>query len=155
MTISITSLSSNTGAMLQNGSNVFTINSSNQVSTTNDALVHGVTVGLGAGSVSNNTAVGASALAANTTGAYNVAVGQIALNSNTVGINNTAVGQASLQLNTTGTGNTGIGAAALQLNVSGVSNTAVGVSTLQKNTASGNCAFGSVSYTHLTLPTKA
>jgi hypothetical protein len=36
---------------------------------TADTTVNGVTVGQGAGSVSTNTAVGASALAANTTGA--------------------------------------------------------------------------------------
>jgi hypothetical protein len=42
---------------------------------TADTTVNGVTVGQGAGSVSTNTAVGASALAANTTGANNVAVG--------------------------------------------------------------------------------
>ena len=37
----------------------------------NDISVHGLTVGEGAGAVATNTAVGASALAANTTGANN------------------------------------------------------------------------------------
>jgi hypothetical protein len=48
--------------------------------------VNGVTVGRGAGSVSTNTAVGASALAANTTGIQGVAVGYQALFSNTTGM---------------------------------------------------------------------
>ena len=40
-----------------------------------DITVNGLTVGRGAGAVSSNTAVGASALAANTTGSNNTAVG--------------------------------------------------------------------------------
>jgi hypothetical protein len=45
------------------------------VTTTNDSTISGLTVGRGAGAVSTNTAVGTSALAANTSGDSNVAVG--------------------------------------------------------------------------------
>ena len=57
-----------------------------------DALINSITVGLGAGSVSTNTAVGNNALLANTIGVSNTAVGYQALYSNTEGDNNTANG---------------------------------------------------------------
>jgi len=57
-----------------------------------DLTVYGLTVGRGAGAVATNTAVGASALAANTSGANNVAIGANALDANTSGGFNTAVG---------------------------------------------------------------
>ena len=100
----------------------------------NDALVHGVTVGLGAGSVPFNTALGSAALAANTTGSANTAVGRRALNSNTTGCCNTATGQIALQANTTGCFNTAHGQAALQGNTTGCYNTASGVQALNLNT---------------------
>jgi hypothetical protein len=74
-----------------------------------DITVNGLTVGRGAGAVSTNTAVGASALAGNTTGASNVAIGQSALTSNTTATNNTAVGYQAGNLITTGSKNTIIG----------------------------------------------
>ena len=51
-----------------------------------DATIHGVTVGLGGGSVSINTAVGNNALSDNTSGSACVAVGANALFKNTTGI---------------------------------------------------------------------
>jgi hypothetical protein len=57
-----------------------------------DITVNGLTVGRGAGAVSTNTAVGASALAANTSGAYNTAVGYQAGYYVTTGSKNTILG---------------------------------------------------------------
>ena len=67
-----------------------------------DLTVYGITVGRGAGAVSTNTAVGASALAANTTGAYNTALGYQSLQANTTASNNTAVGYQAGYSQTTG-----------------------------------------------------
>jgi hypothetical protein len=88
------------------------------------AVVQGLTVGLGAGAVSTNTAVGVSALAANTSGAGNVAIGDRALNANTTGSSNVGIGQLSLFIST-GEFNTAIGAASLRFNTAS-NNTAVG-----------------------------
>ena len=57
-----------------------------------DLRVNGLTVGLGAGAVSGNTAIGAQALTLNTTGYNNTAVGYTALDNNKTGYNNTAIG---------------------------------------------------------------
>jgi trimeric autotransporter adhesin len=89
-----------------------------------------------------NTAVGTSALQANTTGFGNTAVGANVLVPNTMGSNNTAVGGFALGLNTTGQENTAVGVNALLSNTAGSNNTAVGSRTLQANTASGNTAVG-------------
>jgi len=84
-----------------------TINGSGSI--TEEITIDGVTVGQGGGNVSTNTAVGASALDANTSGAYNVALGTDALGANTTASNNTAVGYQALYANTTGAGNTVVG----------------------------------------------
>ena len=108
-----------------------------------DITVHGLTVGQGGGSVSTNTAVGASALAANTSGSQNTAIGSNALPLNTTGINNTALGFYALQQNVGGNRNTGLGVGALATNSSGSSNTGVGINGLNANsTGSFNVAVG-------------
>ena len=130
--------------------------------------VNGVSVGRGAGAVSTNTAVGASALSANTTGSQNVAVGANALvsnttgdlnvaiggreqgvsnwgpmQSNTTGYSNTAVGAGSLASNTSATANAALGYMALFGNTTGQSNTGLGYQALRSNTtASNNTAVG-------------
>ena len=77
-----------------------------------------VKIGLGAGSVATNTAVGYIALAANTSGSNNTAFGYKALNSLTTGTYNVAIGGTDfagygpLQFNTTGTDNIAIGTGA-------------------------------------------
>jgi len=129
-----------------------------------DALVYGLTVGRGSGAVSSNTALGASALAANTaSGTANTAVGGSALAANTagdqltaVGFNaltavtgtaNTAVGAGCGQSITSGVSNTGVGAFALSgfsAATTGGNNTALGYIALSNNTASQNTAVGSV-----------
>ena len=106
-----------------------------------------------------NTAAGAYALAANSTGGGNSAFGADALNNNTTGIDNTAAGAEALLLNetggyntvtgyyamhnnTTGQQNTATGVYALHNNVSGSFNTAVGVDALYGNKGSSNIAEG-------------
>ena len=135
---------------------------------TGGAVIEGLTVGKGAGAVSTNTAVGASALAANTTGANNTAIGSGALLTNitgslntAVGVNslnkntaddNTAVGVSAMNENTTGGSGVGIGREALRYNTTGSFNTAVGRSALVSNTtASNNTAVGyQAGYTNTT-----
>ena len=108
-----------------------------------DITVHGLTVGQGGGSVSTNTAVGASALAANTTGAFNNALGNFALSANTSGGYNSAFGHNALGQQTTASYNSAFGWAALYNNTTGANNTANGYGALQNNTtASYNTAVG-------------
>ena len=105
--------------------------------------LNSLTVGLGAGSVATNTAVGVSALAANTTGSNNTAIGNQALTANTTANNNTAVGYQAAYANTTGIYLTAIGAGALDANTTGTRSTAVGESALTNNTTgSYNIAVG-------------
>jgi hypothetical protein len=97
----------------------------------------------GNGNIASNTAFGAGALEANTTGAQNTAVGVSTLQANTTGINNTAVGQGALFSNTTGINNTAVGQNALVVNTTGAQNTAVGQDALQTNTTGiNNTALG-------------
>jgi hypothetical protein len=98
-----------------------------------DALIYGLTVGRGAGAVSTNTAVGASALNANTSGARNTAIGYNSLLANQTGGLNTAVGEGSLK-NNTANDNTAVGVNSLLSNTSGTGNTAVGRSSASVNT---------------------
>jgi hypothetical protein len=114
------------------------------VTITGAGSIQGLTVGRGAGAVSTNTAVGASALAANTSGAFNVAVGTEALPANTSGERNVAVGRRAMQLNTTGFANVAVGMNALEQNTTASSNIGVGYLALQNNTTgSSNTAIGS------------
>jgi hypothetical protein len=110
----------------------------------NDALIAGITVGKGAGSVATNTVVGNGALGSNVSGANLVAIGQQALRVNTQS-NNTAIGYQAGYSNTTGF-MTAFGYQALYTNTTGgsaYSNTAFGYQTLYKNTSGdGNTAFG-------------
>jgi hypothetical protein len=118
---------------------------------TGGAVVEGMTVGKGAGAVSTNTAVGASALAGSNSGTgVNTAVGNSALLTNSTGYYNTAIGAkhpanyfSALESNTTGNSNIAVGTAALGSNTTGSSNTALGFAALPLNTtASNNTAVG-------------
>jgi len=127
-----------------------TLTASGTSSFTNGTTIQGLTVGKGGGSVSTNTAVGASALAANTSGAQNIAIGYQTLYLNQTGIYNNAVGLQSLYSNvsgnynnafgysalgnTTGSNNVGIGHQALASNTTASNNTAVGYQALNANT---------------------
>ena len=99
-----------------------------------DAKINGLTVGLGAGSVSSNTANGYQALYSNTTGYNNSANGYQALFNNTTGTNNTATGNNALFNNTTGYQNTSTGSNTLYQNTTGYYNTAHGQNSLYANT---------------------
>lgn len=119
----------------------------------------GAAVGLGAGSVATNIAVGDTALDSNTTGSNNVAVGYNAMTANTDGFQNTAVGSEALDANTSGDYSTAlgyqaltaattadynvaVGYRALNATTTGGSNTAVGADALLLATGAGNTAVG-------------
>lgn len=81
-------------------------------------------------SATKNTALGATALDALTTGDDNVAVGYGSLGSNTTGVDNVAIGVNALIFNQTGSSSVAVGRLALQRNT-GSYNTAVGTSAFQ------------------------
>jgi hypothetical protein len=112
---------------------------------TEDAIINGVNVGRGAGSVASNTRLGTSALGANTTGTGNTSIGSSSLSLNTTGSLNTSVGTGSLQANTIGGSNTSVGVNSLLNNTEGSANTSVGSNSLSYNTTGGsNTSVGSV-----------
>ena len=106
------------------------------------ASIDGMTVGRGAGEVSTNTAVGASALAANTSGSNNTVVGYQAGYTNTTGINRTSVGSLAGYSGTAATSSTCIGYYA-GYSTTGTDNTLIGagagyqITTGTKNTVLG------------------
>ena len=131
------------------GSTTLTLPSVSGTVTTNttlagaDANIHGLTVGLGGGSVASNTVVGSGALGGSNTGGNNIAVGYLALNANTSGAANVSVGSGALISNTTGSNNTAINYNCLTANTTGSANTAIGFQALTANTtASNNTAVG-------------
>jgi trimeric autotransporter adhesin len=99
-----------------------------------DLSANGVTVGVGGGNISTNTAVGNSALAGNTTGINNAAVGNGALSANTTGYNNVAVGYYALNKSQTGQDNVAVGPWALYNTSSGIYNTSIGYAANSRNT---------------------
>ena len=117
--------------------------------TTQDAIINGLTIGKGSGSLQFNTAlgyralinsagdintaVGYNALTANVGGSSNVAVGRGALQSNTAGSTNVAIGDLALGNNTSGDNNMAMGPYALLFNIGGSSNTAMGTQALANN----------------------
>jgi hypothetical protein len=100
--------------------------------------IDGLRIGKGGGDVATNTALGESALNANTTGSTNSAVGLAALFSNTTGSNNSAVGHEALRNNTTGGSNSAVGREALRSNTVGSFDSAVGRDALRNNTTGSN-----------------
>jgi hypothetical protein len=108
-----------------------------------DAVINGLTVGKGGGSISTNAAFGYQSLYDNTTGINNSAYGGLSLSYNTTGGSNTASGYRSLYANNIGSDNTAVGTLSLHSNTTGGQNTAVGSLSLQSNiTGSKNTAFG-------------
>ena len=116
-----------------------------------DASINGVTVGLGGGSVSSNTAVGNNAIGTSNTGVRLVGIGQGALVNNTSGIDNVSLGQGTLYNNLTGSTNFAGGGQSLYSNTSGSNNSASGFKSLFSNiSGSGNCADGYFALTNNT-----
>jgi hypothetical protein len=143
------------GVAYLNGSKVLTTGSALVFDGTNfstTGTINLLTVGRGAGAVANNTAVGASALAANTTGQYNTAIGNNALLANTTGGQNIGIGYGAVDANTTGNHVIGIGQNALGANTTADDNTAVGWNSAQANTTgANNTALGAIAlYTNST-----
>ena len=101
---------------------------------TNNTFVGASAGNLTMTSPGNNTAVGFSALTANTTGKGQSAFGTNALAATTTGTQNSAFGSAALQANTTGMQNAAFGNSALIANTSGNTNSAFGTGALLANT---------------------
>jgi hypothetical protein len=89
-------------------------------------VIDTLTVGRGASGVASNTAVGVSALAANTSGYQNTCVGSGAGQKNTTGIENTFIGESAGNAVTTGTQNVAVGREALLSLTTQTGNVAVG-----------------------------
>jgi len=115
-----------------------TVNTGAFSTLTTTGTINSITVGMGAGSINQNVAVGLQSLQANTTGVENTAIGLNSLYSNTIGIQNTAIGSSSLLFNISGNYNTAIGEATLQANTTGNQNTATGSFSLNHNTTGTN-----------------
>jgi hypothetical protein len=111
-----------------------------------DCNINELTVGKGKLGVSTNTAVGISALASVTDSylaSYNTAVGRTALTANTTGGSNTAIGFNTLYTNSVGSYNIALGASAIFSNTSGSYNIAIGASGLYDvTTGTYNTALG-------------
>jgi len=107
-----------------------------------DISVNGLTIGKGTASQSDNTALGVSALLANTTGQYNTAVGKNALTAATTGGQNTAVGRNTAVSLTTGVQNVAIGQSTLATGTTSSYNVAIGVNALRDCTADYNNGVG-------------
>lgn len=91
-----------------------------------DALINGLTIGKGGGSIYNNSAFGRYALYLNDDGEYNTAIGFYALLSNQSGGNNTAFGANALVENQDGENNVAVGCDALYFNDANIGSTAIG-----------------------------
>jgi len=107
-----------------------TLTASSTLTVTGAGSIQGLTVGRGGGAVATNTAVGASALAANTTGTNNTAFGASALASETGGNSAIAIGYQALLAQNVGTGTAGnvaIGDRALTAVTTGFNNIGIGL----------------------------
>jgi len=108
-----------------------------------DILVNSVKVGKGAGTGTNNIAIGDNVLTDNTTGYANLAIGSYALWHNTLGFGNIALGREALIAATTGSLNIAIGDNTMKGVVTGGQNIAIGANTAQNATSgSSNTLIG-------------
>jgi hypothetical protein len=116
-----------------------------------DITVNSITVGLGGGSISTNTAVGLNALGNNSTGTYSIGIGPNALYNN-VGIGNIAIGLFSQDVANSGSShNYSIGYECLRNNTSGSSNIVFGYqNSIRNTTGSNNTAIGTSSFSYNT-----
>jgi hypothetical protein len=141
----LTDTSLTSGRVVYAGASGNLTGSANLLYSGTDMTVYGLTVGRGAGAVSTNTAVGASALASTSSGFQNTAIGSNAAQFQTNN-NNTAIGYNAMlgvSGSSTGGANVAIGANSLSALLTGDFNVAVGRQALQANTtASNNTAVG-------------
>lgn len=130
-----------TGKLLQNSSG-------------QDGLIHGITVGRGASSLSNNTVFGGNAGSSITSGDGNTFIGKSAGSSVTSGGNNVAVGTTAFTASSGSTGdeNVAIGSQALVFGTTGDRNIAIGRQSMISSSLSGNAnvAVGNLALQNLT-----
>lgn len=105
---------------------------------TGGAVVQGLTVGLGTGSVSTNTAVGTTALNTNATGALNVAVGFETLFTGAAISSSVGVGYRALRAST-GSRNVAVGAFSMDGTAGASDCVAVGRNSLRALVSNGSC----------------
>jgi hypothetical protein len=119
---------------------------------TKDAVINGVRVGKGGGGSDQNTVVGNSSLANNSTGTANIAIGLYTLLNNSTGGSNIAIGNNAL-IYGNATNNVAIGHASMSIgSVSGTQNVGLGNFTLNNNSTGGNnVAIGHLSSTSNTI----
>lgn len=140
--LSLNPADENNGGIITNGTQTIT----GPKTFVNDIKINGLTIGLGGGNKSNNTAMGLDALKLTSLGGNNVAVGMNSLSSNTTGNNNTGIGFSTLKSNTTASSNTAVGFNALNTNSTGSNNSSLGDQSLANNsTGNSNSAFGASS----------
>lgn len=135
--------SSTTTQVLYNSSGLV-VGSANLTFSGTQLSVNGITVGRGGGAVATNTAVGASALAVNSTGSNNTGYGSNALAAMQTGSNNVAVGSGALASAVAVSSAVAIGLNALNLHNSGAGVVAIGLNSQALNAASStNVSVGS------------
>ena len=110
-----------------------------------DALINGITLGLGGTAAVSNTMFGANSGLANTTGTNNTYLGYHTGAGNSTGAYNIGSGANSLTGNTTGSQNAAMGYNSLAANTTGYNNVAIGAGTGQINTIGyGNIFLGNM-----------
>ena len=120
-----------------------TTNPTKKLTVSGDALINGLTVGVGTGTITGNTVLGYNAFFSNTTGTNNTAVGTAVLYQNLTGNNNTAIGHGSQYSNDSGNYNTSTGSLALYGLVAGQYNVAIGYESAKESyNVTGNVAIG-------------
>jgi hypothetical protein len=112
------------------------------ITSVSDCALNSLDIGKGGGNILGNSRVGYSALGNNTSGTQNTAFGANALIANTTGGSNTAIGYIAGGSINGSTSNTAVGDVALRFNVSGNDNTAVGAKAGQNVTSGQNSFFG-------------
>jgi len=117
-----------------------------------DSSFNGVDIGRGGGDISTNTAIGDTALAANTTGSGNTAMGGYSFYQLTTGVSNTGIGFGA-GFQSTGNYNTAIGYATLYASSSANGNTALGYTALSVCTGGQNVALGNTAGSLITTGT--
>ena len=143
-----------TASYIEGGVNPFPYTGSAQITGSLEVTgsINGLQLGLGAGSVDTNIAIGSQVLMNNTTGNHNIAQGFTTLYSNIDGTDNIAQGYAALYTNTTGYNNIAQGYTTLYSNTTGFNNLAQGYQSLTSNTTGyNNIAIGGFTLSNNTI----